>query len=116
MAISNMTAILAVLSADLRDLCKSGMTCARMPLDLEHFFKARNVVMSFESDNEVCLSLDLDAPKSESDDAVDHLRLLQMICYSVTSLAGILIVMVQLVKLSRCTSSSSVSQPQGEFA
>ena len=114
MAMPNMTAIFAVLSSDLRDLCRSGITCAQMPLDLEHFFKTRNVLMSFESDKEVCFSLD--APKSEADEVVfDLLRLLQMICYFVTSLAGILIVIVQLVKLARCASSSSVAQPQGEF-
>ena len=114
MAMSNMTTILAVLSADLRDLCKSGMTCSQMPLDLEHFFKTRNVLMSFESDKEVCFSLD--APKSEAvEDSNDSLRLLQMICYGITSLAGVLVVIVQLVKLARCASSSSVAQPQGEF-
>ena len=112
---SNMTAILVVLSADLRDLCKSGMTCARMPLDLEHFFKARNVVMNFESDNEVCLSLDLDAPKSEVIEGVDSLWYLQVFCYIVTSVAGVLVAVVQLVKLAKCTRSSAAAQSQGEF-
>ena len=113
-----MTAIFAVLASDLRDLCRSGITCAELPLDLENFFKTRNVVMSFESDKEICFSLDLDAPKSEIDevvDEVDSLRLLQIVCYLVTSLAGVLVIIVQLVKLARCASPGSTLQPPGDF-
>ena len=113
MAMHNMTAILAILSSDLRDLCRSGMTCADMPLDLEHFFKARNVIMSFESYKEVCFSLD--AAKSEAVETFDSLWLLQLCCYAVTSLAGVLVVVVQLVKLAKCASSSTAAPVQGEF-
>ena len=117
MSISNMTTILAVLSADLRDLCKSGMTCSQMPLDLEHFFKTRNVLMSFESDKEICFSLGLDDPKSgvdEVDEEVDSLRLLQLACYSVTCVAGILVIVAQLVKIAKCASPGPNLQSPGD--
>ena len=116
MSASNMTAIFAVLSSDLRDLCRSGISCAQLPLDLETFFKARNVLLSFESDEKVCLSLDLGSPKSEVDEVVevDSLRLLQLACYSVTCVAGILVIVAQLVKLAKCASPGPNLQQPGD--
>ena len=117
MSASNMTAIFAVLSSDLRDLCRSGISCSELPNNLENFFKTKNVLMSFESDKEICFSLGLDDPKSgidEVDAEVDSLRLLQLACYSVTCVAGILVIVGQLVKLARCASPGPNLQQPGD--
>ena len=110
----NMTALLAILSSDLQDLCRQGMSCSNFPSKLQHFFQSHNVVMSFESDKAVCFSLESD--NSEGSEDFGSLWCLQILCYVVTSLAGIFVAIVQLVKLARCTSSgSAVPVQQGEF-
>ena len=119
MSATNMTAIFAVLSADLRDLCRSGISCSELPSNLEHFFKTKNVLMSFESDKEICFSLGLDDSKSGIDEVdaeveIDSLRLLQLACYSVTCVAGILVIVGQLVKLARCASPGPNLQQPGD--